>query len=113
MNYRQDPRIEFKIRKKEKYKDIEKFMTKMRKIQEEAKVVLEKAQKEIKKYADRKRGEADKYKVKSLVILSTKDLKYLIVGRRTEKLIKRFIGPYKIKRIVLLNAVELKLLAIC
>ena len=113
VNYRQDPRIEFKIRKKEKYKDIEKFMTKMRKIQEEAKVVLEKAQKEIKKYADRKRGEADKYKVKSLVILSTKDLKYLIVGRRTEKLIKRFIGPYKIKRIVLLNAVELKLLAIC
>ena len=112
VNYKQDPRIEFKMRKKEKYKGIEKFMTKIRKIQEKAKVVLEKAQEEIKKYTDRKREEADKYKVKNLVMLSTKDLKYRIVGRRTEKLIKRFVGPYKIKRIVLLNAVELKLPAI-
>ena len=44
-----------------------------------------------------------------MVILSTKDLKYQIVGRRTEKLIEKFVGPYKIKKIVLLNAVELEL----
>jgi len=42
-------------------------------------------------------------------VLSTKDLKYQIVGRRTEKLIKRFVGSYRIKKIVLLNVVELEL----
>jgi len=40
----------------------------------------------MKKYTDRKRGEADNYKVKDLVMLSTKDLKYQMVRRRTEKL---------------------------
>ena len=42
-------------------------------------------------------------------MLSTKDLKYQIVRRRTEKLTERFIGPYKIKKIISLNAVELEL----
>ena len=42
-------------------------------------------------------------------MLSTKDLKYQIVSRRTEKLIERFIGPYKVKKIVLVNVVELEL----
>jgi len=32
-----------------------------------------------------------------------------MVGRRTEKLTERFIGPYRIKKIVSLNAVELEL----
>jgi len=43
------------------------------------------------------------------VILSTKNLKYQIVGKRTEKLIKRFIGLYKIKKIISLNVIELEL----
>jgi len=43
------------------------------------------------------------------VMLSTKDLKYQIVGRRTEKLIERFVGPYKVKKIILANAVKLEL----
>ena len=42
-------------------------------------------------------------------MLSTKDLKYQIVSRRTEKLIERFIGPYKVKKIELVNVVELEL----
>jgi len=63
----------------------------------------------MKKYIDRKRKKVDKYKVRDLVMLSTKDLKYQIVGRRIEKLIERFIGPYKIKKVVLLNTVELEL----
>jgi len=66
-------------------------------------------QEEIKKYTDRKRAEVNDYKVEDLVILSTKDLKYQMVGRRTEKLTKRFVGSYKIKKIVLSNAVELEL----
>jgi len=32
-----------------------------------------------------------------------------MVGRRTEKLMERFVGPYKIKKIILSNAVELEL----
>ena len=71
--------------------------------------MLGKVQEEIKKYADRKRAEVDKYKVGDLVILSTKDLKYQMVGRRTEKLMERFVGPYKIKKIVSSNVVELEL----
>jgi len=38
--------------------------------------------------------EVDKYKVEDLVMLSTKDLKYQMVGRRIEKLTERFVGPY-------------------
>ena len=99
----------FKIRKKEIYEGAEKFTTKMKEIQEEAKAALGKAQEEIKKYTNRKRVEVDKYKVRNLVMLSTKDLKYQMVGRRTEKLTERFIGPYQIKKIVSSNAVELEL----
>ena len=43
------------------------------------------------------------------MLLSTKDLKYQIVGRRTEKLMRRFIGPYRVKLIVLTNTIELEL----
>ena len=43
------------------------------------------------------------------MLLSTKDLKYQMVGRRTEKLTKRFVGPYKVKSIVSMNAIELEL----
>ena len=99
----------FEIRRKGKYEGVEKFVIKMKEVQEKAKAVLGKVQEEIKKYADRKRAEVDKYKVGDLVILSTKDLKYQMVGRRTEKLMERFVGPYKIKKIVLSNVVELEL----
>jgi len=108
-NYRQDPRIGFEERKKEKYEGAKKFIEKMKEIQKKAKAVLGRAQEEIKKYTDRKRGEADNYKVGNLVILSTKDLKYQMVERRTEKLTERFVGPYKIKKIISLNAVKLEL----
>jgi len=108
-NYGQDPRMGFEMRRKGKYEGAEKFVMKMKEIQEEAKAVLEKAQEEMKKYADKKRGEVDNYKVGDLVMLSTKDLKYQMVRRRTEKLTEKFVGPYRIKKIVLSNAVELEL----
>ena len=108
-NYRQDPRMGFEGRKKGKYAGAEKFVEKMREIQEEAKAALGKVQEDMKKYTDRKRTEVEEYKVGDLVMLSTKDLKYQMVGRRTEKLTERFVGPYKVKRIVSTNAVELKL----
>ena len=92
-----------------KYKGVEKFIAKIKEIQGEAKAALGKAQEEMRKYVDRKRGEVDKYKVGDLVMLSTKDLKYQIIRRRIEKLTERFVGPYKIKKIVSTNIVELEL----
>jgi len=73
-NYRQDLRMGFEERKKGKYEEAEKFVEKMKEIQEEAKVVLEKAQEDMKKYTNRRRSEVDEYKVGDLVMLSTKDL---------------------------------------
>jgi len=108
-NYRQDPRMGFKGRKKGKYVGAEKFVEKMKEIQEEAKAVLRKVQEDMRKYVDRKRLDADEYKVGDLVMLSTKDLKYQMVGRRTEKLIERFVSPYRVKEIVSSNAVKLEL----
>jgi len=43
------------------------------------------------------------------VLLSTRDLKWQMVGQSSEKLVKRFIGPYKIKAIISSNVVELEL----
>jgi len=99
----------FKVRRKGRYEGAEKFVMKIKEIQGEAKVALGKAQEEIKKYMDRKRAEVNEYRVGDLVMLSTKDLKYKMVGRRTEKLMERFVGPYKVKKIILVNAVELEL----
>jgi len=39
-NYRQDPRIGFEMRRKGKYEGVEKFIMKMKEIQEEAKAAL-------------------------------------------------------------------------
>jgi len=97
------------MRKKGKYKEAERFVTKIKETQEEAKVALSKAQEEIKKYTDRKREKVDNYRVGDLVMLSTKDLKYQMVGRQMEKLMERFVSPYKINKIISSNIVELEL----
>jgi len=99
----------FEGRKKGKYAGAEKFVEKIKEIQKEAKAALGKAQADMKKYADKKRSDVEEYKVGDLVMLSTKDLKYQMVRRRTEKLTERFIGPYKVKEIISSNAVKLEL----
>ena len=71
--------------------------------------MLRQAQEDIRKYTDKKRSDADEYKVGDLVMLSTKDLKYQMIGRRTEKLTERFVGPYRVKEIISLNTVKLEL----
>jgi len=63
----------------------------------------------MKRYADRERGEVEEYRVGDLVLLSTKDLKYQMVGRRMEKFTEYFVGPYKVKPIISSNAIELDL----
>jgi len=74
-NYGQDPRMEFEGRRKGKYEAAGKFVERMKKIQEEAKAVLGKAQEEMKKFANKRRREEEEYRVGDLVLLSTKDLK--------------------------------------
>jgi len=53
-NYGQDPRMGFEERRKGKYKAAGKFVERMKKIQEEAKAALGKAQEEMKKFANRR-----------------------------------------------------------
>jgi len=108
-NSGQDPRMGFELRKKGKFEEANKFMERMQEIQGEAKAVLSKAQEDIKRYADRHRREVEEYKVGDLVLLSTKDLKYQMVGRRMEKLTERFVRPYKVKSIVSTYTIELEL----
>ena len=69
----------------------------MKKIQEEAKAALGKAQEEMKRWGDRKRGKGEEYKIGDIVLLSTKDLKWQMKGRRSEKLTECFVGPYKVR----------------
>jgi len=109
VNYGQDPRMGFEGRRKGKYEAVGKFIEKMKRIQEEAKAALKKAQEEMKKFANGRRGEREEYKVGDLVLLSTKDLKWQMKGKRSEKLTKCFVGPYKVKGIVSSNAIELEL----
>ena len=63
----------------------------------------------MKKFADRKQGKGEEYRVGDSVLLSMKDLKWQMKGRRSEKLTERFVGPYKIKGIVSSNVIELEL----
>ena len=80
VNSGQNPRMGFEMRKKGRFEGAEKFTKRMEEVQKEAKVVLGKAQEDMRKYADRHRLEAVGYKVGDLVLLSTKDLKWKMVG---------------------------------
>ena len=108
-NNGQDPCMGFKMRKKGKFEKAEEFATRMKEVYKEAGAALRKSQEEMKKYADRKRSEPEEYKVGDWVLLSTKDLKYQMQGRQSEKLTEQFVGPYKVKRIILTNAIKLEL----
>jgi len=108
-NSGRDPRMGFEMRRKEKLKGAREFMERIKKMQEEAQAALKKAQEEIKKQVNRRKEKAEEYKEGDLILLSTKDLKWQMKGRRTEKLIERFVGPYRMKRVISVNVVELDL----
>jgi len=48
--------MRFEMRKKGKFEKAEEFATRMKKVHEEAEVVLKKSQEELRKYTDRKRS---------------------------------------------------------
>jgi len=108
-NNGRNSRMGFEMRKKGKVLRVEEFAAKMKEIQEEAQAVLRKAEEEMKKQADQYREEVEECKVGDMVLLSTRDLKWQMIGRRTDKLTKRFVGPYRVKGIVSSNAIELDL----
>ena len=63
------------MRRKGRFERAEKLVEQMKEVQGEAKAALAKVQEDMKKYADRHRSEAIEYKVRDLILLSTKDLK--------------------------------------
>jgi len=63
----------------------------------------------MKKFANRRQMEEEEYKVGNLVLLSMKDLKWQIKGKRSEKLTECFVGLYKVKGIISSNTIELEL----
>ena len=60
-NIGQDLCMGFKMRKKGKFEKVEEFVTRMKEVHEETEVALRKSQEEMRKYADRKRSEAEEY----------------------------------------------------
>ena len=56
-NYRRELRIGMDLRRKEKMEKVTEFVERMRKVQEEDRTALVKAQKEMKRQADRERKE--------------------------------------------------------
>ena len=109
VNYGREPRMGFYVRKKEKNKKVEEFIKEMKERHEEARAALVKAQKEIKRQADRSKKEAEEYRVGDKVLISTKDFSMELMKRVTKKLTEKFIGPYVVKKIVSENVVELEL----
>jgi len=69
--------------------------------------VLTKAQKEMKRQADKERKEVEEWRVRDRVILSTKNL--MFKEQPVRKLVDQYIGPYIIDEIISTNAVKLQL----
>jgi len=51
----------FKMRKKGKFEKVEEFATRMKEVHKEAEATLKKSQEEMRKYADKRRSEAEEY----------------------------------------------------
>ena len=107
-NYGKELRMGGDIRRKGKVESATEFVERIKKVHKGAEAALRKTQEEMKRYADRKRKETEKWKKGDRVLLSTKDL--VFKKRPTKKLIERYIGPYVIEEVVLTNAVKLQLL---
>ena len=77
-NYGRELRMEGDIRKKGKVESATEFVERMKRVHEKAGAVLKKAQEEIKRYTDRNRKETEKWKKRDRVLLSTKDLVFML-----------------------------------
>ena len=77
----------------------------MKKVHEEAGVVLKKAQEDMRKQTDRERKETKNWKKGDRIMLSTKD--FVFKERPVKKLVDQYVRPYAIKEVVSTNAVKL------
>ena len=100
-------RIGMDLRRKGKMEKVTEFAERMRKVQEEARTALVKAQKEMKRQADRERKEAKIWKVGDKVILSTKD--FMFKEQLVRKSVDQYISLYIIDEVISTNAVKLQL----
>ena len=66
---------------------------------------MKKMQEEMKRYVDKKRKEAENWRKRDKVMLSTKDL--VFKKRLVRKLVERYMEPYKIEEVVSMNVVKL------
>jgi len=106
-NYGREMRMGGDIRKKGKVEKAGEFVERMRRIHEEARVALKKAQEDMKRQADKGRKETENWKKGDRVLLSTKDL--VFKERPVKKLVDRYVGPYTIEEVISTNAVKLRL----
>jgi len=87
-NYGLSPRMGFEGRRGRRFEAAGEFTERIKQVQEESKVALGKTQEEMRKYAGRKGKEGVEFKIGDLVLLSTKEIKWHMKGRRLEKLIE-------------------------
>ena len=109
-NYRREMRIKVDLRRKGKMEKVTEFVEKMRKVQEEVRVALKRAQKKMKRQVNRKRKEAKEQKVGDRIMLSIKDL--VFKERLARKLVDKYVGLYTINKVIFANAVKLRLLTL-
>ncbi|CCE34914.1 uncharacterized protein CPUR_08853 [Claviceps purpurea 20.1] len=78
----------------------------MTQVHEHAKKHLERSQKQMKHWADKRRSEAPIYKDDQLVMLNAKNIR---TKRPAQKLDKKMLGPFKILKVISPTAVQLSL----
>ena len=104
-NYRREMRMGGDIRKREKVEKATEFVKRIKKVHEEVRAALKKAQEDMKRQANRGRKETEDWKKGDRVMLSTRDL--VFKERLVKKLVDRYVGPYTIEEVVSTNAVKL------
>jgi len=104
-NYRRELRMKGDIRKRRKVEKATEFVERMKKMQEETGVALEKAQEEMKRQANKGRKESKAWKKREKMLLSTKDL--VFKERLARKLVDQYVGPYVIEEVLSTNMVRL------
>ena len=107
VNYKRELRMGVDIRRNGKMEKLMEFAERMKRVQEEAVTELKKVQKEMKQQADKRRKEAEVWKVGDKVMVSTKDL--VFKEWLVKKLVDYYVGPYIIDEVVSTNTVKLQL----
>ena len=77
-----------------------KFVERMKKVQEEARIALKRAQEKMKR-------QEEVWKVEDKIMLSTKD--FVFKEKPVKKLVDQYFGPYIIDKVVSTNTIKFQL----